>query len=767
MKRLIAFMLALVLVLSMFGCNGDPAPAAPTEAPTDPAIAAGYVQSAAPLRQAPNLKMSLTVKKTVTTGGSVSSSVSTQDLVLTGIGTDDFVALMYEELNMGEYWDTFTEYYKGGTLYVNIYDSGYFSGDMTGEDFLARFAPAVLLDESLYRSIVPQETESGTTLTFSDPVGPETWALPQGAKFVSGGGTTKIDADGTLTQTVYTLSYVHGGATVAMEITSDAYIYKGNVPAAPKDLDNYQKVDSLEALRYYETAVLHIFSCDTLSSSINQTIVCQAAGYTQLDQTELHYIGLDAGHQSLVKQGGSAIYSTGETSTYSLTEKFQNGLYSYCQNSSSFIPNYTVSATDMVAYLQDMCDDMPALSYISSAKTEDVNGLICIEFGLTQEWNKLTMEWLCELLFEDENYLDNYATKYEAITSSYYIVIDPATGFPVSAGYSYNGAHTIEGAKYILSQESNQSYRLGDSSTYTELTGKNPEETAPAQQATPLLYRVTGPNGQEMYLLGTIHVGDAKTAFLPEAFYAAFDACDALAVEVDVIAFEDKLENSSVLASQLAALYTYSDQSPTKEHLEPELYENAIKLLKAAGAYSSSMEFVMPYAWANSIEGFYLTLGGLRTEKGMDMRLLMLAKEQQKKVLEVESTLSQYEMYANFSPELQELLLTAALEVNATEYCDEVQSLYDLWCTGDEEALRACLAEDGSDMTDAEKACYQEYIDAMIVQRNSNMLNVAVSYLEGKDTVFFAVGLAHLLQENGLVDALRQAGYAVEQVVYG
>ena len=41
-----------------------------------------------------------------------------------------------------------------------------------------------------------------------------------------------------------------------------------------------------------------------------------------------------------------------------------------------------------------------------------------------------------------------------------------------------------------------------------------------------------------------------------------------------------------------------------------------------------------------------------------------------------------------------------------------------------------------------------------------------ISYLESGDVVFYAVGLAHLLQENGLVDALRASGYTVEPVVY-
>ena len=61
----------------------------------------------------------------------------------------------------------------------------------------------------------------------------------------------------------------------------------------------------------------------------------------------------------------------------------------------------------------------------------------------------------------------------------------------------------------------------------------------------------------------------------------------------------------------------------------------------------------------------------------------------------------------------------------------------------------------------------EEYKTAMESSRNAGMLEVAKQYLESGDVVFFAVGLAHLLNNvNGLVDTLRDAGYTVELVTY-
>ena len=47
----------------------------------------------------------------------------------------------------------------------------------------------------------------------------------------------------------------------------------------------------------------------------------------------------------------------------------------------------------------------------------------------------------------------------------------------------------------------------------------------------PMLFRVTGEGGQEMYLFGTIHVGDERNAAALSLIAPTLDECDALAVE--------------------------------------------------------------------------------------------------------------------------------------------------------------------------------------------------------------------------------------------
>ena len=120
-------------------------------------------------------------------------------------------------------------------------------------------------------------------------------------------------------------------------------------------------------------------------------------------------------------------------------------------------------------------------------------------------------------------------------------------------------------------------------------------------------------------------------------------------------------------------------------------------------------------------------------------------------------------MLTGYSDALQELLLKEALGYSAADFMAETVELYELWCAGDEAAITAMLNVT-EEMTDEEAALYEEYNKAMSTDRNAAMLEVAKGYLNGEKTVFYAVGLAHLLAEDGLVNTLRDAGYTVELV---
>jgi len=232
--------------------------------------------------------------------------------------------------------------------------------------------------------------------------------------------------------------------------------------------------------------------------------------------------------------------------------------------------------------------------------------------------------------------------------------------------------------------------------------------------------------------------------------------------------FMEQIAEDPALAESVLQEYLYVDGTTIEDHLQiPDLYLAAVQNMKMTGQFQGMMLLAKPVLWSQIIEEFYLRQGYvLYAEDGVDMQLLELAQQQDKTILNVESGVEQLRMLSGFSDEIQEMMLVATLSIDPASYNAQQMQLYELWCQGDEKNLTAVLETDTSSMSQEELALYEEYTKAMETDRNAQMLQVAQSYLESGETVFFAVGLAHLLAEDGLVYTLRDAGYTVEPVSY-
>lgn len=777
-KRILALLLCAAMVFGLFGCsqNADPTepPVTATEAPateppaTEPDAMELYSSATQAIRDAKNLTLKLTTEKTIQVGLETYDAVSTQRLVLTGIGTDGLKASLTEDLSVRDIEDTFQEYYADGTLYLTIADEYKYQGEQTTEEFMARFAPAVLLDASLYENVTAAYISTGAAeLTFEAPSGAESWALPEGAQFHTAKGSAAISSDGVLTKSTYTIEYVLGSMTVTQTITAEPVI-SDEAPAAPEDPAAYIQVSSIDAPRLYDMAVIWLCAARTISSNMVETVVSQAAAYTYTSQYNTHYYGSSKSHCADITYSVSDYQNGGASSSYTQTEHFEDYTYTISIDGGEPQKEAGVALGDVMDYAwQLFCENIPSMDYMTGMEAENVGGLVYLDISMNDDYGTEMNYYINSNLFSDEAFLDNMASAYRTDSCSHYMIVDPVTGFPTAVGITYSGTHTIDGYEYMQSLQVDQNFLLSGESTYEAITGELLPEEEPETPATPLFYKVTGPNGETMWLLGTIHVGDERTAYLPTEIYDALNASDALAVEFDTLAFEEAMESDEKLVSQIATLYFNANNAETKSLLDEDVYETAVKLLKAGGNYSMNAEYMKPYLWSQSIDNFYLALDqSLSSSKGVDTRLLKLAKEAGKEILDVESGLFQLQMMTGFSTDLQVMILEESLGYSAGEYNADVHELLDAWCLGDEAALRELLNSEEGELTEEEQKLYEEYNNAMIIKRNEGMLKVAIDYLNSGKTVFYAVGLAHLLQDNGLVDTLRDAGYTVELVAY-
>lgn len=788
MQRSLALLLCAAMLMSLLGCQTQPdtpetteTTQAPTETDppvTEPEELTAYRDAIAAVDAASSLSMRISTSKTTTIANETYEISSRQILLCSGLGTDQVRYQSEEAVSYSNLASlTYDEVYTDGVLYLNVNDNTYFSGEYTAEEMTQWYLPAVLVNPDLYGDI----SIEGQVLTFTQPTAPEEWAIPEEAEFIQASGTVTLSASGELQKSSYSITYTYGSADISLKV--EAYV---NLEAltidAPADTDRYTPLQCLEAVYVTTNAVGAIAQAKTYYTFSLESLYCQAAGVLRNISSSTNSYNKD---EFLLKYEKSAYvrdYSAYQIYEYDLEESYIDGVYSYAEDGGDPVTVSNVTAELVQSlYSADLTSEVVNYKYWQDAVGTDLGSLYLIELTLTDDFGLDMEDSICSDLWDDPDFLDDLSDSYENVELTAYIGIDKFSGIITAAGYYYEGLHTVNGREYVLTYQIDRSVQAPALGAYKEITGEMAPETEPENKATPLFYHVTGADGQEMWLFGTIHVGDNRTGYLPQEIYDALLSSDALAIECDTATFEEQSEEDEELQDAVSDAYYYSDGTTIQDHIDPEIYEAALKFMKATGSYNMNSEYLKPYLWYNLIDNFYLSQGQeLTSDQGVEERLTKLAEENDIPLLEVESVIFQINMITSYSDELQELLLTEVMAYSGQSSWESTMELYELWCAGDEAALLERLADDEdmefdpSELTEEELAEYEKYKDlieeynqAMSYDRNDGMLDVLIGYLESGDTVFVAVGLAHLLNNvNGLVEALRSAGYTVELVEY-
>ena len=287
------------------------------------------------------------------------------------------------------------------------------------------------------------------------------------------------------------------------------------------------------------------------------------------------------------------------------------------------------------------------------------------------------------------------------------------------------------------------------------------DKTASAN-TTPLLYKVTDKKGNVAWLFGSIHAGADYFYPLPDYVLNAFDNADSLAVEFDIVAFENDL----TAAAKMLEKFVITDGRNIKDFLPSGVYEDAKQILTENGYYNIMFEYYMPVLWMSLIDEFLYEKIDVKIDLGIDKHLIDRAYEKNKEILDVESAELQYNMLSGFSDMLQAFLLEQTIEgyKNLEESKKEFDEMLKIWSKGDEKALAKILGEDVEFDTEDEKKLYNEYNNAMLVERNKNMTDWAENTLKSGKEVFICVGAAHIVGEGAMVETLRARGYTVELI---
>ncbi|MCV2485442.1 TraB/GumN family protein [Flavobacterium sp. SH_e] len=268
--------------------------------------------------------------------------------------------------------------------------------------------------------------------------------------------------------------------------------------------------------------------------------------------------------------------------------------------------------------------------------------------------------------------------------------------------------------------------------------------TISAQTKTPklensLLWEVSGKGLQKSsYLYGTIHMICSKDYFLSEKAKSAFEKSDKLFLEINLT---DPNEMSQM--QQLAM-----GKEPLSKKLTPEQLAKLDSILKKSTGMS--VQQVDSFSLLTVLSLISIKSFGCTDLKFYEMEFSDTAKKRNVPIAGLESVKSQFEILENAYSNDEMLTL---LEESTAEETVELVDAYK------NENIEAMYAVSTDKRFTSEKTKKQ-----ILDNRNLNWVK-QIPELIKQNSVFIAVGAAHLGGEYGVINLLRKEGYTVKPVM--
>lgn len=274
--------------------------------------------------------------------------------------------------------------------------------------------------------------------------------------------------------------------------------------------------------------------------------------------------------------------------------------------------------------------------------------------------------------------------------------------------------------------------------------GSKPEPQA--QDADPALWVVRDAD-TTVYLFGTVHMMRPGLSWFDEAVRKAFDASDALVLEL-VMPPEDQMQ---ALVAELGATKSLPEQLP------PALAAKLRAALPRAGMSPDALDHAEPWLAAMTLSIQPLRQLGYDDKDGAEQVLGAAAKSAGKPILGLETARQQLGYFDHLLPAAQRTLLETTID-DLPHAGAEIDAMVKDWAAGDADALARLLN------ADLDRA--PELKQALLVTRNRNWADWIAARMHKPGTVFVAVGAGHLAGADSVQAELAKRGLKVERIRY-
>ena len=252
-----------------------------------------------------------------------------------------------------------------------------------------------------------------------------------------------------------------------------------------------------------------------------------------------------------------------------------------------------------------------------------------------------------------------------------------------------------------------------------------------------------------IFILGSVHFLKKENYPLNKTIEKAFDSTQKLVLEIDL-----KSEDAGVV-QRVTVEKGISRERALEQSVSAETYGLAEKRAQELGIDIRALTPLKPWVVALTMTALQLQKLGFDPNYGIDRYLAGRATKSGKPVVGLETASFQIGLIDQLPERDQESMLRQSLkEMDLLER--GLDQIVRAWSTGDATALEALLLGSMRE--------YPAVHQTVIVDRNRRWLPQIEKMIEQGESVLIAVGAAHLIGKDGVIELLKARGYTVEQM---
>jgi len=254
-----------------------------------------------------------------------------------------------------------------------------------------------------------------------------------------------------------------------------------------------------------------------------------------------------------------------------------------------------------------------------------------------------------------------------------------------------------------------------------------------------------------MYLFGTLHIRR------PNASWGGTRAQQGLAEAQEVWTEMEISPETDAQSQGLALRYGMAEAGrPLSSYFSAEENARIAATAQRFGLQPAMLEAMKPWLVGLTFSVLPIIEAGYDPASGADRLIDAYADQHGKQHRWFETAEEQVRMLSSFDDDVQRQMVLEALdEIDAGTA--EMDAMATAWETGDLRTLERLVVTEM-------RTHYPDVYRVLLVERNNAWVRTLRGELEGEGVDFVAVGAAHLLGSDGVVEQLRRAGYTVERV---